>query len=816
MNRVVLAFIVLLTLLVLGFVGHSLSQLEWSSAVRFSSGGGRRFAYFLLGSVSCALALLRFTRLNFLSVALLLTVGLGAATGGIWPLLVVFLVWAASRVLGEQVIKFLCSEPTQDGTVYFLVGAGILATLIGVAAHFPINYPAFYVGLLALVLFVGRQYTMRLARELLAAVQKPKAQAEARGRRLLLHSVILALGMIYLMTAYMPEVGHDALAMHLFIPRFIANQGLWTFDASTYVWALMPALGDWLYTLAYVLGGESASRLINVLFILSVALLIVRIVQWAGGNWIASCWGAIFFLAAPLTFTEGSSLFIESIWGAYIVAGCWLVLRSTVEDKPSPAYLLLAGIVLGLAASAKAVTFTVLPLLLLILVLRPQYWLRTSHARCVAVGLACFVALGCVPYVTAWAMTGNPLFPFYNGIFKSALYPVENFVDSRFLRGFSWKTPWDITLNTGKYLESFPGGAGFHWLVLILPTLIVLYWTRHRRAVALLVIGFLSIIVCFQAMAYLRYVFPATALLTAGIGVALGIILSTKGLLARIFETIVVALLGLNLVFITNASPYFDFPLKSAFMARDRADSIREMYPTRAAVELAGHINGNERPIAVFAAAAGAGARGDVLYANWYNRKFLSEVENAPTATAIASVLSERGVNLVVVDNEYRTVKTDVLNRLNEVSMELANFGTVSVRKLKSDFQYARELLINPSYAGDQAGWSMADVKRQDSGILVSTLTPASQAVPVIAGRTYRNSVVAKCASTETKGRLQIRWLDANAKQLKVDISLFDCMPEATENAAEVTAPAGATVAEIWAAGHTDKPVLFLKSSFRN
>ena len=37
--------------------------------------------------------------------------------------------------------------------------------------------------------------------------------------------------------------------------------------SATYVWAVMPMLGDWLFSVGYMLGGETAARLINVGFI---------------------------------------------------------------------------------------------------------------------------------------------------------------------------------------------------------------------------------------------------------------------------------------------------------------------------------------------------------------------------------------------------------------------------------------------------------------------------------------------------------------------------------------------------------------------
>jgi hypothetical protein len=815
MNRIVTIIALLMAIVVMGSVVNSLSQSDWASTIRFSRDGGLRFAYFLFGSAFVSFALLRFTKLNPLSVAVVMTICLCAAANGLWPLIVIVAILGASRVLGELGVNLLCEGTRQSGTLYFLAGAGIVATTIGFVAHFPVNNGGVYTALLAIIFLLGRRYAAQAAAELVAQLRMPKNESDRSTRMMVLHSSLVALGLVYVVTAFMPELGHDALAMHLFIPRFIANQGLWTFDASTYVWALMPALGDWLYALAYVLAGESASRLVNVLFIFAITSLVVRIVLWCGGNRMAAMWGAIFFLAAPLTFMEGTSLFIESIWGAYVVAGCWLVLRSVVEDQPTQSNLLLGGMILGFAAAAKAVTFTVLPVLILVLLLRAKSWMRAASVRSVVIGIGLFIAIGCVPYATAFVLTGNPLFPFYNEIFQSPLYPVENFVDGRFPRGFAWDTLWKITVDSGKYLESFRGGAGFHWLVLIAPALIVLFATCHRRPIALLGLGILSIVVCFQAMAYLRYVFPATVLLTAGIAVAVGTIVVANGVVARVFELLLFLLLMLNLVFITNSSFYHDFPLGSVFQQQSQVEKRRMMHPTRAAVEMAGVINGITRPIAIFASPAGAGTGGDVLHPNWYNRKFMDQVQAAKSSNEIAAVLGDRTVDVFVLDSEYREVPGVVLRYLEEASTELARFGTVSVRKLRTEFRYSTELLTNPNFSADQAGWSFGEAKRRDGGILVSTLTPAHQAVPVAAGRTYRNSARAKCAAAPTKGRLQIRWLDETGKLLKVHISLFDCTPEPKEHSVEVESPAGATIAEVWATGHGEEPLLFLNSSLR-
>ena len=72
----------------------------------------------------------------------------------------------------------------------------------------------------------------------------------------------------------MPETGHDALATHLFIPAFISYKHEWGFNPELYVWSVTPMLGDWIYSISYMLGGEVASKLVTFMFICILAYLI--------------------------------------------------------------------------------------------------------------------------------------------------------------------------------------------------------------------------------------------------------------------------------------------------------------------------------------------------------------------------------------------------------------------------------------------------------------------------------------------------------------------------------------------------------------
>jgi len=150
----------------------------------------------------------------------------------------------------------------------------------------------------------------------------------------------------------MPELGHDALAIHLFIPSHVASRHSWDFNVQLYIWAVMPTLGDWIYCIAYSLGGETAARLLNVGFLLVLCRLIRELILWAGGTAAGVRWAILFALTTPLTFIASSSLFIELIWSAFVVAGTLEACR--IATEPNGRHLLLAGLLLGFAASAKA------------------------------------------------------------------------------------------------------------------------------------------------------------------------------------------------------------------------------------------------------------------------------------------------------------------------------------------------------------------------------------------------------------------------------------------------------------------------------
>ena len=142
-------------------------------------------------------------------------------------------------------------------------------------------------------------------------------------------------------------------------------------------------------------------------------------------------------------------------------------------------------------------------------------------------------------------------------------------------------------------------------------------------------------------------------------------------------------------------------------------------------------------------------------------------------------------------------------------------FGSISVCKFKTYGQFDIELLVNTDFKSIE-GWNLASEAEYDpqEGIVsVSVAASASQAVTVSPGCRYQNSVVARCLTEQTLGRVQINWMDTKGQFVNAEIKIFECSSNWSEHVMEVTAPQGASTAVVYTAGHTSIPIQFKSNS---
>ena len=789
-----------------------LSQLSWSAVSGFDWSTIPDYAIFLAASAVILSTFSSWLKLNQLATGVVIAFAIAVFTGTVWPLIVTVWFGFASYVLGTAILALLkIDKDKQPRITAALVGAGAYGTAVGLAAHCPVNYPGLYGLALAAPVVLGWRESCTAFRSLSHFCGEKSVSKW--------HDLAIALiALVYFSVALMPEVGHDALAMHLFIPAHLATRHEWGFDVNTYVWAVMPMMGDWLFSIGFMLAGETAARLINVGFIFVMSWLVRDLVLWAGGSALGARWAVLLFLTTPLTFTEGSSLFIESIWAAFIIAGSLAVFK-LLQNKQPVEYLSeqlkVAGLLLGVAAAAKAVTFTILPVLLLLLVLSFRTWGRRKLIGPIGVGLILFFVVGGIPYATAWFMTRNPVFPFFNQIFQSPFYPSINFDGAVYFgKGLRWDVFYRATFHSENFLESNPGAPGFQWMLLFFPALLMLLFARQRKGVILFAVAGASIALVFQSMTYLRYIFPSFAWVAAGIGVALSSAQANSPLTWRAFSIVGWVVVTLNLVFFKAGTHYGDLSLQALLSPTGRSTYLNNRLPIRNAIELVNQINSGRAAVAVFSSPLTAGLDSDGLYPNWYNYQFSAKVTEAKTSDHIAQLLMDNGVNYIIIDSNWGDAgKREVIEN---ATAKISEHGSITVRELKRSYRFQSELLKNPDF-NSYEGWMLpSEMQEQKPGrIIASVLSPSFQLVSVIAGRRYRNSITAVCKDRLTQGRVQVNWLDSKSRIIGTEIKVFDCSPTATTHAIEVTAPLGALSALVYATGHTSIPIIISEVSFK-
>jgi hypothetical protein len=791
-----------------------LSGFPWPRPIPWDDTGALlRFLGFLLftGLAVCFVSRKLFGKI-YLATSVIATV-LAMSAGAVWPLLVALWLALASALLGRWLIQKLQIED-KSWITSFLIGAGFYGTVVGLLAHLPVNYPGTYGVALALPLVLERQLLQQWFRESCGWVfESPLKPRDISWIDLAISVVALVLFVV----ALMPEVGHDALAVHLFIPAHLLQRHQWGFDATTYVWAVIPMIGDWIFSITYMLGGETATRLINVGFIFALSWLVRDLVVWAGGSATGARWAVLLFLSSPLTFAEGNSLFIEAVWATFLVAGTLAILRACSTDNSQGKSLTCAGALLGYALASKAVTFTFLPVLLLPLIWHYKTWLRAGVVKTLLLGLGLFLVFGGIPYITAWWLTGNPIFPFFNQIFHSPLWPNSNFVDSRWSKGLSWDFIYSVTFQSGKYIEATPGVAGFQWLLVFLPGLAVLVASGHRRGMGLVAVATLSILLCFHSTAYLRYIFPAFAVLVAVIGVGISAIPTTAVLHVRLVYVAGASAALLNMLFY-SAGPfvYRDFPIKAIFSDTHRESYLLQRLPIRNAVKLVNALNLQRTPVAVFGAPQVAGLSANALMANWYNHNFQNEFLAAKTMQDVADLLLRNRVEYIISDFPAEEFKAQY-ELLNQVSTKVSQFGSIRVLRFNDNFRFNKELLLNPDFSATQ-GWLISSDSLFDatSGtVLTSVSTPVTQSIKVFPGQRYKNTVMARCHNGKTQGRVQVNWHDSKGQLIRPDIQVFDCSADWHEISMDVISPDNATTATVYATGHTSTPVGFKSVSFK-
>ena len=492
------------------------------------------------------------------------------AMAGPLPVLATVLLAAGAMALGSLFVR--------DAALAFVVGAGVVAGVVGWLLPLPVHRAWLYAPLLLALVFARRRVLADMARTSLAewhASVHASPRVSAAG--------MLALGLASA-GAWLPTMQYDDLAYHLGLPWQLLRNGRYALDTSMQVWALAPWAGDVLQGIAQVLARAEARGPLDAAWLLASAALVARIAGRLGApvefRWMAA---ALLATLPPVTALLGG---MQTELPA--MAAMLALLALATRDEPSG--LLAVGVLAGFLGGLKAMH----PLAAIGLVAIAAA--RTARGRGVVTPLpAAALALGIAAssYATAWRICGNPVLPLFNDVFLSPCFAPTAFNDARWQALPGLPLPWSMTFLTGRHLEAFDGGLGMLLIALAGAAFAALFDRRTRwPAVA----GLLAVVLPMTVIAYARYVVP-------GIVVMLPVVVAT---LARLYTrrtalVMLAALCVFDLAYQANANWMLhtgaikravgalgrDAPLFDRYVPeRSLIDAIRRRWPDSRVLDL--------------------------------------------------------------------------------------------------------------------------------------------------------------------------------------------------------------------------------------
>jgi hypothetical protein len=516
--------------------------------------------------------------------------------------------------------------------------------LIQVLAHFPVNTPSLYGLLAVLAAWAGRWWLLADAR---ALVEHLRAPVERRSR---LAAPALMLGVLSLHTVHaaLPERMFDAVALHLAVPTYVASHGQWSFDPWRWNWALMPMGAHWLYTASYLLGGEAATRLLNVsLHGAVVVLLYLELRERLGGTWAAVL--AALCSATPLAFLQSASLYVENTLSLMVLAASILLWRSWRRNVWYDGALL--GLLVGAALATKLLAaFAALALVPLAAWSLARSLPPRRLALAAGTGVLAALATGGVPYLYAWAAAGNPVLPMLNGVFRSPVLPPYDFPDTRWMGHLRPSFLFDATFRSDVFGELLAGSFGFQHLLLLPAGLLAMALFRKQAPWTALAIALVYCAGVLANMQYLRYLYPAFPLLALVEAEAVRAMGQGKAT-ARVAMALVLAALVANVAFMpTSGWVVIGFHTEALFSAEARDRLLDQTIPQRRLLRAATALDGRNVRVLQIGNPVGLDVEGEVFYANLYSYPIYGRLYGARTEEDVDRLIADLGVNYVLRD----------------------------------------------------------------------------------------------------------------------------------------------------------------------
>lgn len=418
------------------------------------------------------------------------------------------------QMTGNRALPKLARSDLGRFVLAFWVGKAVYLLVLAVLSFFPVN-SRFLHGVVPVLLLMASPCGFRETWRVVGSFLHNAPKRSRRSRDWVVPSFFFMLSLLLLILATVhPGFDGDAMTMHMRVAREMLNKGFWAYDVTEYVFAVMPLAPQLNFSAMFVVGGVEAVKAELVLEFLMVLALVAT-----GGGFRARPAGlalAAVFCFMPLFVREIAGLFIEVPLCGFILASA-VLLASGLRHR-SAEISMLAGVCAAGAIATKSFGLLLAPVVLLVLIINGRELLASSEKPRLLLQFLLALALALFFYAVAWIKTGNPFFPFFNGVFKSQYWDPINFLDKRWIGDVNWDLAWRMTFESSRYEESSDGSMGLVLMFLIVCAGSLRALSRSNFiAVVPLCVGMLYLVGVGMQIQYLRYLLPGFLLISVSL-----------------------------------------------------------------------------------------------------------------------------------------------------------------------------------------------------------------------------------------------------------------------------------------------------------
>lgn len=615
------------------------------------------------------------------------------------------------------------------------------------------------------------------------------------------HTPLLALlliGMIlYTIPGSYPIQQWDALAKHIVIPSQILNHGYYDYNVvESIIFGDYALFAHMLYFFLLVLGGTKALVLLNVTVSLLTLATVLRISAILTQRVLPLLIIAALYLTTPLIYNY-STILNTDIYPIFFIAVALLLIqydKITFLSRNLP----LIALLFGFAFYSKQVAFyMIIPLSVYIIFLLIKGRKYSSRHLFAVIGLS--IGLFFVPFLPSmlliWYKTGNPLFPFLNGLFKSPYFAPSNFQDpytvwQRFL-GFDLHSLLSIVFDTSRNTEYVNRSSGFHLLLLPLVLIVWPFLLKTRRFLSLLLITFGSYWISITFFnPNIRYFLGAIVFAIPLTIIALDMLmmkLQKSFYRYWILSIVAITFVTMNAIVITKSNNPLGF--KKAMLIPDNRltsapnESILSSINQKEIYLLSN--NDNLRGT----------YKGHFYTLSWYNTMLVLKLleSNNPLEffTLFDYYLVDKLVPLASFDPKiYLTTRHEIYPK-----------NSVVTERIQEDERYVLYKIIKPYRTLLDKNLSVPETVTVDTPKIIPFTKKATSY------KIYLDMMPA--SAQQTMGRFQINWMDKKGDFAGVSLVPFDIKEERAvyESDPISNIPANATTGNLYLTSHTTAPV---------